>query len=124
MIQEFPTIQETLLLIAKGGIVGAALAFAFERFGFFQKLTPNARFWFVAIVTVLSPVVAQALLQFVPPDVWVAIDPFWNSFLLGLTVWSASQVTHILHKRIERPPDDQLTGIVVLEQTTTEPDGQ
>ncbi len=97
---QLSTLVGFLQMLAGGSIVGAAIAFLFERFQWFQNLTGNARFWTILVLSVGLPVVAQVLLQLVPADVWVKLEPYWHALLIGLTGWVGSQLAH----RLQRQP--------------------
>jgi hypothetical protein len=89
-----PTLTEVLARIAAGLMAGVILAFLFERFAWFQKLSPDAKWWVVFGVQIGLPVVATALLQFVPASVWAALEPYWQAIALGFVAWIGSQVAH------------------------------
>jgi hypothetical protein len=85
---------EILTLLAKGVGVGAVIAFLFEKLGWFQELTSQGRFWLIFALSLGLPLAAQLLLQFVPPEAWAAVEPYWQSLALGFLAWAGSQLAH------------------------------
>ena len=93
------SLYDTLGTLAAGGaILGGIIAFLFERFQWFQNLTGEARFWTIGAISVGLPVVATALILYVPADVWVTLEPFWKAVFAGGTIWLGSQIVHKLTK--------------------------
>ena len=95
-----PALVAVLTLLAQGIGVGGVLAFLFERVGWFQKLQGDAKWWTVLVISVGLPLAARLLVQFVPVDVWAAIEPYWQTLAAGFLVWLGSQVAHLLEKRL------------------------
>ena len=91
-----PALTEVLTMLASGIGVGAVVAFLFEKFKWFQNLTPNGRFWVVFGISVGLPVVATVLLQFVPAPAWAMIEPYWKAVATGFLIWAGSQLVHKL----------------------------
>ena len=87
-------ILKVLAFLAGGGGLGAITAFVFERFKWFQKLTPDAKFWTIGAISIGIPSVATALLLYVPPEVWAALQPFWLAVVGGGAFWLSSQFSH------------------------------
>ena len=56
-------------------ILGGIIAFLFERFQWFQRLSENARFWVIGAFSIGLPVIATALILYVPAEVWVVLEP-------------------------------------------------
>jgi hypothetical protein len=77
--------------------VGAVLAFLFERVEWFQKLPSDVRWWVIMGLSLGLPVLSTALLQFVPPNIWAAIEPYWKALATGFLIWAGSQVAHRLN---------------------------
>ena len=94
-----PTLTEVVARIAAGAVAGVILAFLFERFAWFQRLSSDARWWLVFGVQIGLPVVATAALQFVPAGVWAVLEPYWKAIALGFVAWVGSQVAHNWDKR-------------------------
>lgn len=93
------SLYDTLGTLAAGGaILGGIIAFLFERFQWFQNLTGEARFWTIGAISVGLPVVATALILYVPAEVWVTLEPFWKAVFAGGTIWLGSQLVHKLTK--------------------------
>lgn len=93
---EVPTFLEVIALLAQGVGTGAVIAFLFEKFGWFEKLSANAKYWLIFGLSVGLPVAAQAALQFIPPDIWAVLEPWWRALALGFLSWAGSQVAHKL----------------------------
>lgn len=93
------TLVDFLTQIAGGGAVGAIVAFLLEEVGLFQNLNSEAKKWIVLAAFLLFPLGATALLQFVPPDVWILMEPYWRAVAVGFAGWAASQAVHIYDKR-------------------------
>lgn len=98
--EDVPTLIEVLGLLAQGVGVGSILAFLFEKMSWFQNLGASAKWWLALLVSLGLPLVAQVLLQFVPADVWAAIEPYWRSLALGFLTWSGGQIVHLVDKAI------------------------
>ena len=96
--EEIPTLPNVFELLAQGVGVGAVLAFLFERFKWFQALSGENRWWVVFGFSLGLPLLAQLLLQFVPPDAWAVIEPYWHALAAGFLAWAASQGAHLLQK--------------------------
>lgn len=93
------SLLEALGTIAAGSaVLGSIIAFLFERFHWFQKLGTDAKFWMIGALSIGLPVVATALVLYVPPEVWVTLEPFWKAIFAGGTAWLGSQVAHKLLK--------------------------
>ena len=104
-MNEVPTLLEVVRMLASGAgtvVFGAALAFLAEKFGWFQNMSANAKWALVLLLSVGTPVAATALLQFVPADVWAALEPYWYAIASGFAVWVSSQVTH---KKVNKPAE-------------------
>jgi MFS family permease len=97
---QIPSLVEFLQMLASGIIVGPAIAFLFERFEWFQKLSGSARFWVILALSVGLPVLGTALLQLVPADIWAQLQPYWAALATGITIWIGTQVAH----RFQRLP--------------------
>jgi len=98
-MDQVPSLIEVVKMLASGVGVGAVLAFLFERFDFFQRLSSDARWWLIFGVSLGLPLVAEVGLQFVPVEVWGVLQPYWQALALGFVSWAGSQVAHRLVKR-------------------------
>jgi len=96
---DVPGLVEVLKLLAQGVGVGAVIAFLFEQFEFFQNLASKTKWWVIFGMSVGLPLVAEIALQFVPPDMWVLLEPYWRALAAGFLTWVGSQVAHLWHKR-------------------------
>ena len=95
---QLPTLVGFLQMLASGVIVGPAIAFLFERFKWFQNLSSDGRFWVVLALSLGLPMLGTVLLQFVPADVWVKLEPFWATLATGVMIWVGSQIAHRLEQ--------------------------
>jgi hypothetical protein len=91
---QIPSLVEFLKLLASGVIVGPFIAFLFERFLWFQNLSSDGRFWVVLALSLGMPLLGTALLQFVPADVWVKLEPYWVAIATGAMIFVGSQLAH------------------------------
>ena len=98
-MNELPTLLEFLRGLAAGGWVPVIIAFLLEHFSWFQSMKPETKKWFVLGLFVIIPLVAMALVQFVPAEVWTLLEPYWNALALGFLGWLGSQVAHAWDKR-------------------------
>jgi hypothetical protein len=96
-VPQAPSLVELLTRLAGGGCVGVIVAFLFEKIEWFQKLPPDVKWWAILGMSVGLPVLATALLQFVPADVWAQLAPYWKSLATGFLIWAGSQVAHRLN---------------------------
>ena len=94
---QVPTLIEVLTMLASGAGVGVVLAFLFERVEWFQRLPTDVKWWTVLGLSLGLPILATALLQFVPPNIWAAIEPYWKALATGFLIWAGSQVAHRLN---------------------------
>jgi len=92
------TLPELLAMLAAGGLLGGIVSFLFERFKWFQNLSPDGRFWVVGVISVGLPVLATALILYVPAEVWAALEPFWQAVFAGGSAWLGGQ---FVHKRLK-----------------------
>ncbi len=99
---DIPGLIDVLVLLANATAVGPVIAFLFERLPWFQNISSKARFWVIFGISLGLPLAAQLLLQFVPPEVWAVLEPYWRALAAGFVLWSASQVAHRLDTRARR----------------------
>jgi hypothetical protein len=97
-MNELPTLVEFLTQIATGGFAGVIIAFLLEKIPAFQNLDSELKRWIVLALFLVLPAGSVALLQFVPADVWAAIEPYWRAIALGFLGWVSSQVAHAFYK--------------------------
>ena len=91
-LPEVPGLIQALEMLAQGLGVGFVVAFLFEKPGWFKGLSSDKKWWIVLSLSVGLPPLAQALLEFIPPDVWTRIEPYWLAIARGFLVWAGSQV--------------------------------
>jgi hypothetical protein len=97
--QTVPTLVEFLRNVAAGAWAPLVIAFLLEHVQVFQSLQAETKKWTVLGIFLVLPVAASALLQYVPADVWVVLEPFWSALALGFAGWTVSQVAHQWDKR-------------------------
>jgi hypothetical protein len=97
-----PGLVEVITLLAQGLGTGLVLAFLFERFSWFQNMSPNTKWWVVFVCSLVLPVLAQIALDFVPPEVWARLEPYWRALAGGFVAWAGSQAAHLGHKALAR----------------------
>lgn len=96
---EAPPLTDVLAKLASGVGAGAVLSFLFTKFKWFQNLSADIKWWIVFGTSIGLPLLAQFALQFVPADVWVALEPYWQSIALGFLTWAGTQAAHLMTKR-------------------------
>ena len=101
MGDKVPTLLGAVKLLAEAGGVGAVLSFLFERFKWFQNLKSEARWWTIFGLSIGLPILSQVALQYVPVDVWAFLEPYWRSAAFGFLAFSATQIAHLVTKRLE-----------------------
>jgi hypothetical protein len=94
-----PPLMDVLGMLASGIGVGAVIAFLFERIKWFQNMAPNTKWWTIFLLSLGLPVLARVALQFMPPDIWAKIEPYWISLATGFLVWAGSQAFHLYSRR-------------------------
>lgn len=92
---DVPGIQEVLGLLASGVGAGFVLSFLAEKVGWFQALSSQKKNVLVLALSIGLPVLAQVLLQFVPAQVWAAIEPYWRALAAGFVGWAGSQAAYV-----------------------------
>jgi len=80
--------------------VGFVVSFLFKNPGWFVNLTSKAKWWIIFGLSVSLPVVAQLLLDYVPPGVWETLNPYWSALSWGFIGWATSQV---VYEKIVKP---------------------
>ena len=101
-VGDVPALVDVLKRIAEAGGTAFVVAFLFERISWFQNLSKEAKWWTIFLLSVFLPVIAQLLLQFVPAEVWVRLEPYWRSIATGFLTWAGTQAVHLVHKALAR----------------------
>ena len=109
---EVPRITEVLSVLASGVGAGFVLAFLAEKVGWFQRLPGQQKSVLVMGLSLGLPVLAQALLQFVPADVWAAIQPYWAALASGFVGWAGSQAAYV---GLIKPQQERTRALHALE---------
>ncbi len=89
-----PSATDALALLTTVGGLGIVLSFFLEQRTWFQNLSGNAKMWTVLAFSIGVPLAAKLLLDFVPADVFVAIDPYWKIIGLGFAFFLSTQWYH------------------------------
>ena len=98
-MSDVPSLIEFIRNVAAGAWAPLLVAFLLENVTWFQNLSAEAKKWLVPAIFVVLPIVAQLLLQYVPADVWPALEPFWNALAIGFIGYFGSQLAHGWDKR-------------------------
>ncbi|MBN2005791.1 MAG: helix-turn-helix domain-containing protein [Anaerolineae bacterium] len=82
--------------LAAGG-AAPAISLLLSKQKWFNAITnPQAKVWIVMSVVVGLPLLAKALTDFIPANVWDAIQPWWAVAVAAFEIgWPLSQVTHL-----------------------------
>lgn len=78
--------------LASGIGVGFVLSILATKSAWYQQLASKVKFVVMTCICGGLPVLATALLQLVPADVWVLLQPYWRAFISGIFVLAGSQV--------------------------------
>lgn len=84
----------TVLTMLSVGAVGGVLAFLAEHWPWFQNLPSERRFYVVIGLCIGLPILAGAMLDFIPPAWWPIIERWWLRIAAGFLAFLASQVAH------------------------------
>jgi len=101
-LPDVPSLIQVVEMLATGLGGGVILSFLFEHFKWFENLPSGAKFWLVFGVTVGLPLLARVLLQVIPADVWVVLEPYWRALALGFLAWLGSQVAYLGQKALQK----------------------
>lgn len=96
MTEQIPDLINMLTMLANGLGIGTIIALLAERSGIFQTLPPQGKWWIVFVISLGLPILAKAALQFVPPDVWFLLEPWWQTVAGAFMIWVGSQYSHKL----------------------------
>lgn len=94
-MDKIPSLVEVLSLLAQGVGAGFVLALLAEKSGWFQQLNAQRKGWLIFGLSMGLPLLAQLLLQFVPPNVWEILQPYWYALAAGFISWAGSQVAYL-----------------------------
>ena len=95
-----PSFLEVLTLLAGGGGLGTIVSFLAEQSKGFQNLQANQKKFVVLGLMIGLPLIATALVQFVPANVWILLEPYWKAIAAGFAGWAGSQFTYLWQKRV------------------------
>ena len=88
------TLVELVTMLTEGAGIGAGLAFLFERFQWFQKMSSDVKFWFVLAVQLGVPLLAMIALRNVPPEIWAEAEPYFHVVATCFIGWASGQAAH------------------------------
>ncbi len=94
VVSEPAPVLSVLANLAKSVGIGVVLSFLFKDPGWFKDLDSQAKWWIIFGLSLGLPIVAQLLLDLVPPGIWDIINPYWTSLAWGFIVWAASQASY------------------------------
>jgi hypothetical protein len=92
---ETPGLVDVLGLLAQGVGAGFVLAFLAEKAAWFQRLPGEKKNLLIMAISLGLPVLAQALLRFVPDHVWTTLQPYWSALAAGFVGWAGSQAAYV-----------------------------
>lgn len=85
------SILTILASLAKSVGIGVVLSFLFKNPGWFKDLGDQAKWWIIFGLSLGLPVLAQLLIDLVPPNIWDILNPYWTAIAWGFITWGASQ---------------------------------
>lgn len=86
-------IVTVLTKLAQSVGVGVVISFLFKSPGWFKGLSDNAKWRIIFGLSIALPVLAQLLIDLIPPNVWTILNPYWTSLAWGFVAWTASQAS-------------------------------
>lgn len=93
-----PALPDFLRLLASGGgavLIGTALSLLFEKVDWFKGLGGAEKGWVSFGASVGIPLLATALILYVPEEVWNQLAPFWMAGATALLGWLSNQGTFL-----------------------------
>ena len=101
MTTDTNSIISILGFLASGGAAGIVIQFLAQRSAWFQNLAARAKFFLVFGISVLVPVIAQLIIDFVPASTLATLQHYWPGVVTGLLFFIGSQVTHQAKNPVE-----------------------
>lgn len=89
-----PDLATVLRLLAEGGAVGVILSWLLENVPAFQRLSADQKRWGTLGLSLLLPLLAEVLLQYVQAATWAALTPFWLALARGFVSWAGTQLNY------------------------------
>jgi hypothetical protein len=90
------TFKEFLTLIGSPIFIGVVISVLLVRWEWFVNLPNKAKFWLVGVICVFLPIASQALVLYLPAGVVVFIEFWWPPFVVGVGMWTSTQIWNIL----------------------------
>ena len=95
-----PEFTQALTFLASAVGVGAILSFFFttapgikERFA---ALSGTVKWWVIFGLSLGLPLAATLIIQLVPPEILLAVEPYWKSLAYAFLAWDGTQATYTL----------------------------
>lgn len=114
-----PQLIDIVVMLAQVIGVGAVLKFLFDQFKWFANLPADKKRLVVLGISIGLPILATVALQFIPPDVWNAIEPYWQVIARGFLLFAGTQVVHKVDKALARKSTLEMTLPVDEEDALT-----
>jgi len=86
------TFADFLSLIGSPIFIGVILSVILVRWTWFVNLSNKAKFWIVGAVSILLPIISQALVLYLPTGVSAFLEQWYPTVVIGMGVWMSSQV--------------------------------
>lgn len=109
---QVPTLIEALQLLGTTVGAGMVISFLLTRVEWFKALTGERRFWIVLGLSMAIPFMATLIINLVPAETLVALEPYWQALSAGFIVFIGSQAQYALSK-VQKP------DAVFIEQAPT-----
>ncbi len=93
-----PTLIEALQLLGTTVGAGMVISFLLTRVEWFKTLTGERRFWIVLGLSMAIPFVATLIINLVPAETLVALEPYWQALSAGFIVFIGSQAQYALRR--------------------------
>ncbi len=98
-----PTLIDALRLAGTTVGAGMVISFLLTRVPWFQSLTGDKRFWIVFALAQGVPLVATLIVQLVPAQVLISLEPYWQSISAGFIVFIGTQAQYFLSQNSLSP---------------------
>ena len=79
------------------------LSWVIERWAWFQGRTPKARQYITVLSAILIPILSLVLLRQVPDSTWLALEPYYQAIVIGISTLiglGAMEASHKVDKRV------------------------
>jgi hypothetical protein len=92
---QIPSLVEFLTLLTTTVGVGMVVSFVLSQLERFQNVSAQAKFWIVFAICLLLPVGATAILNLIPAETLLSLEPYWKAVAGGFAVFIGSQVFYV-----------------------------